>query len=188
MPYIIPHTFKAGEKAIAEQVNDNFNYIKESMDQISSTLGAQINSSQESLSEQIESIESQSQDLLDLISDRDKILKLGTIVTPDPTQDGQIPTADISLTADKVHSAAIVANSQIILPTISDNTKFVNILFEFTIAEDKTLTLPLNIKWQNGEIPSLTADGVTINRLFFDTTTGGTNWCGIYSSFSVVEG
>lgn len=188
MPYIIPYTFKAGEKAVAEQVNTNFNYVKQSLEQLNATLSAQINNTQEALNTEIESLQDDLQNTSDLINTRDEILRLGTIVTPDPMEDGQIPTADINLSADRIHTAAILANSQIILPTLDDNTKFINIFFEFTLGEDCSLALPLNIKWSNEEIPDVFADGTTINRLIFDTTTGGTNWQGYFSYHNLVEG
>ncbi len=188
MPYVIPYTFKAGEKAIAEQINTNFSYIKQSMEQLNTTLSGQIYSCEDSLNSKIDDLEVDVQSTSDLISSRDEILKLGSIVPPDPTDDGQIPTANINLTADKIQTASILANSQIVMPTLENNTDFVNILFEFTIASEYTLTLPLNIKWVGGEIPEIVADGTTINRLIFDTTTGGTNWCGYFSQHSVTEG
>lgn len=187
MPYIIPHIFKAGEKAIAEQVNSNFNYIKESLDQLNSTLGTQISNMESSLSGQIEDIETQSENISTMLDEMDAIVKLGTIVPPDPLEDGQIPTAQISLSANKIHTAAILANSQIILPTLESNDKLTNILFEFTIASDYTLSLPLNIKWSCCETPELIADGVTINRLLFDTTTNGTNWCGYFGFHNIIS-
>ncbi len=188
MPYIIPHVFKAGEKAIAEQVNTNFNYIKQSLEQLNTTVGQQISDNNETLNSKIETLEDVTQGVSDTINSRDEILRLGSIVTPDPTEDGQIPTADINLVSDKIITAAILANSQIVLPTLDNNTKFINILFEFTIASDCTLSLPLNIKWCNERIPDIIADGTTINRLFFDTTTGGTNWCGFASTHNSVGG
>lgn len=187
MPYIIPYTFKAGEKAVAEQVNTNFNYIKQSLEQLNTTLSGQISNSEDILNTKIESIETQVNDTADLIADRDAIIKLGTIVTPDPTEDGQIPTADITLTADRIHTAAILANSQIILPTLDENENYVNILFEFTIAVNCTISLPLNIKWISEELPNIIADGITINRMYFDTTTNGTNWCGYFSYHAINE-
>ena len=187
MAYIIPHTFKAGEKAIAEQVNTNFNYVKQSLEQLNTTLSNKIDINQETINTQIENLQADTDDVAELITSRDEILKLGTIVTPDPTEDGQIPTADINLTADKIHTASILANSQIILPTLENSTNFANILFEFTLGSQCSLSLPLNIKWLSAEVPEPAADGVTINRLYFDTTTGGTNWCGFFSYHNTVE-
>ena len=187
MPYVIPHVFKAGEKAIAEQVNTNFNYLKQSLEQLNTTLTSQIANAQDALGEEIETLQTQADSTSELISSRDTILNLGTIVTPDPTQDGQIPTADIELSADKIHTAAILANAQIVFPTLDKDETFVNILFEFTINSSSSLTLPANVSWQIGEVPEIVADGVTINRLIFDTTSGGDNWCGYHSYLNTVD-
>ena len=108
-------------------------------------------------------------------------------MTPDPTEDGQIPTADVELSADKIHTAAILANAQIVFPTLDEDETFVNILFEFTINSSSSLTLPANVSWQIGEVPEIVADGVTINRLIFDTTSGGDNWCGYHSYLNTVD-
>ena len=187
MPYAIPHVFKAGEKAIAEQVNTNFNYLKQSLEQLNTTLSAQISDTQNTLSKEIDTIQTQSNSISELIGSRDAILRLGTIVTPDPTEDGQIPTADINLSADKIHTATILANAQIIFPTLDDDEIFTNILFEFTINSTSSLTLPLNVKWTIGEIPEIVTDGTTINRLVFDTTNGGESWYGYHSYLNTVS-
>lgn len=187
MPYVIPHVFKAGEKAIAEQVNTNFNYLKQSLEQLNTTLGSQISNTQETLSKEIETLQTQGDSTIELINNRDTILRLGTIVTPDPTEDGQIPTADVELSADKIHTAAILANAQIVFPTLDEDETFTNILLEFTINSTSSLTLPLNVKWSIGEIPEIVADGTTINRLVFDTTNGGESWCGYHSYLSTVS-
>lgn len=187
MPYIIPHTFKAGEKAIAEQVNTNFNYVKQSLEQLNNTLGSKIDTTESTINTKIEALEVTTQEIGDKIDDRDTIVKLGTIVPPDPQEDGQIPTAEISLSADRIHTAAILANSQLTLPSLDDENKVVNIMLEFTIGSTYTLSLPLNIKWASMETPAVVADGTTINRIYFDTTTGGTNWCGYFSFHNAIN-
>ncbi len=181
MPFIIPHIFKAGEKAIAEQVNENFNYLKQSLEQVNTLLNNKIETNVQDINEGITQLNSDTKAISDIIDDRDTILKFGTVVIPDPIEDGQIPTVEIELVADKVHTAAIFANSQIILPTLEDDTKYYNCLFEFTIAQDVTLTLPENIKWIRKLLPDIIADGLSVNRLLFDTTDGGANWIGHFS-------
>ena len=187
MPYVIPHVFKAGEKAIAEQVNTNFNYLKQSLEQLSTTLSSQISACQDLLTDDIESLETQLQSLSTLTQNRDTILNLGSIVTPDPLPDGQIPTADVSLSADRIQRAAILANAQIVFPTLEDDTVFTNTMLEFTLSENCSFSLPNNIIYSGGEPPEITADGVTINRLIFDTTSGGDNWCCYFSSLSTSQ-
>lgn len=181
MPFIIPHIFKAGEKAIAEQINENFNYLKQSLEQVNTLLNNKIETNVQDINEGITQLNSDTKAISDIIDDRDTILKFGTVVIPDPTEDGQIPTVEIELVADKVHTAAIFANSQIILPTLENDTKYYNCLFEFTIAQDVTLTLPENIKWIRKLLPDIVADGLSVNRLLFDTTDGGANWIGHFS-------
>ena len=181
MPFIIPHIFKAGEKAIAEQINENFNYLKQSLEQVNTVLNNKVETNVQEINDEIANLNTNTDAISDLIDSRDTILKLGTIVMPDPTEDGQIPTVEIELEPDKVHTAAIFANSQIILPTLEDNTKYYNCLFEFTIAQDVTLTLPENIKWIRKLLPDIIADGLSVNRLLFDTTDGGANWIGHFS-------
>lgn len=185
MPYIIPHTFKAGEKAVAEQVNTNFNYVKQSLEQLNNTLGNKIDTTESTINTKIQSLETTTQEIVNKIDDRDTIVKLGTIVPPDPQEDGQIPTATISLSADRVHTAAILTASQIILPTLDDDNKIANIMFEFTMGS-YPLALPLNVKWVGSDAPGLIADGVTINRFYFDTTTGGATWCGYFSFHNAI--
>ena len=58
MPFIIPNVFKAGEKAIAEEINENFNYLKQSMEQINNTLGSRIDSTNSTLGDDIEELNS----------------------------------------------------------------------------------------------------------------------------------
>ncbi len=183
MPYIIPHTFKAGEKAIAEQVNTNFNYVKQSLEQLNNTLGNKIDTTEEVINTKIESLEATTQ----AIGDRDIIVKLGTIVPPDPQEDGQVPIADIVLSADRIHTAAILANSQLVMPSIDVEDKVVNIMFEFTIGSEHTVALPLNIKWVGADAPEIIADGVTINRFYFDTTTNAANWCGYFTFHNTIN-
>lgn len=187
MPYIIPHTFKAGEKAIAEQVNTNFNYVKQSLEQLNNTLGNKIDTTEEVINTKIESIEATTQELNNIIKNKDTIVRLGTIVPPDPQEDGQVPTADIVLSADRIHTAAILANSQLVMPSTDDEDKVVNIMFEFTIGSEHTVALPLNIKWVGADAPEIIADGVTINRFYFDTTTNAANWCGYFTFHNTIN-
>ena len=187
MPYIIPHTFKAGEKAIAEQVNTNFNYVKQSLEQLNNTLGNKIDTTESTINTKIESLETTTQEIGGKIEDRDTIVKLGTIVPPDPQEDGQVPTADISLSADRIHTAAILANSQLVMPSVDVEDKVVNIMFEFTIGSEHTVALPLNIKWVGADAPEIIADGVTINRFYFDTTTNAANWCGYFTFHNTIN-
>ena len=187
MPYVIPHVFKAGEKAIAEQVNANFNYLKQSLEQLSTTLGSQISASEDLLGDDIEELQTQLQNISTLIQNRDTILNLGSIVTPDPLPDGQIPTADINLNADRIQRAAILANAQIVFPTLDDDEIFTNTMLEFTLSENCSLALPGTVTYSGEEPPEIAADGVTVNRLIFDTTTGGDNWCCYYSSLSTSQ-
>ena len=165
MPFIIPHIFKAGEKAIAEQINENFNYLKQSLDQVNTVLNNKVETNVQEINDEIANLNTNTDAISDLIDSRDTILKLGTIVIPDPTEDGQIPTVEIELEPDKVHTAAIFANSQIILPTLEDDTKYYNCLFEFTIAQDVTLTLSstadlLDNKYSYAQLKS----AVTVNN------------------------
>ncbi len=187
MPFIIPNVFKAGEKAIAEEINENFNYLKQSLEQINNTLGSRIDSTNSTLGDDIEELNSGIDSIADNLSQKETIVRLGTINSPDPLEDGQIPTAQIELQADRIHSAAILANSEIILPTLEDDDKMVNCFIEFTIDSQSTLALPLNIKWPEGEPPELVADGVTINRFLFDTTSGGDSWCGYFNTLTTPE-
>lgn len=187
MPFIIPHIFKAGEKAIAEQVNENFNYLKQSLEQVNTLLNNKIETNVQDINEDITQLNSDTKAISDIIDDRDTILKFGTVVIPDPTEDGQIPTVEIELVADKVHTAAIFANSEIILPTLEDNTKYYNCLFEFTIANEITLTLPEGIKWHGDYFPEIVTDGTTVNRFIFDTVDGGNTWLGYFLVNSEVE-
>lgn len=181
MPFIIPNTFKAGEKAIAEQINENFNYLKQSLEQVNDTLGVRIDTINTTHADDVEEIRADIETISENITTEETILRLGSIVTPDPTEDGQIPTAQIELEADRINTASVLANSEIILPTLDDSEKYTNCLFEFTLNTDCTIALPANIKWSEGEPPEVVADGVSINRMIFDTTSGGTNWCGYYS-------
>ncbi len=181
MPFIIPNTFKAGEKAIAEQINENFNYLKQSLEQVNDTLGVRIDTINTTHGDDVEEIRTDIETISENITAEETILRLGSIVTPDPTEDGQIPTAQIELEANRINTASVLANSEIIMPTLDDSEKYTNCLFEFTLNTDCTITLPSNIKWSEGEPPEVLADGVSINRMIFDTTSGGTNWCGYYS-------
>ena len=95
MPFIIPHIFKAGEKAIAEQINENFNYLKQSLDQVNTVLNNKVETNVQEINDEIANLNTNTDAISELIDSRDTILKLGTIVMPDPTEDGQIPTVEI---------------------------------------------------------------------------------------------
>ncbi len=187
MPFIIPNVFKAGEKAIAEQINENFNYLKESIDQINTTLGSRIDEANDTLSADIENTNTNLDSLKESLELDETVVNLGNINPPEALEDGQVPTAQIELEADRIHTAKILANSEIILPTLEDDTKMVNCLIEFSLNTDCTLTLPSNIKWPLGEAPELVIDGVAINRMIFDTTDGGQNWHGFLSVLNSLE-
>lgn len=180
MPFIIPHIFHAGEKAIAEEVNNNFDYLKQSLESVNGTLNSKIDTTENALLKNIQTLQEESELLSTIIDTRDTIVRLGTIVPPDPLEDGSIPTAQITLEADRIHTAAVLANSELILPTLESNTKFVNCLLEFTLGSNCSLVLPVNVNWLNDQVPELIADGVTTNKLFFDTTSGSTNWMGYF--------
>ena len=93
----------------------------------------------------------------------------------------------VVLSADTVHTAQIKVNALLNLPELENDNNFVNTMLEFTIESGITLTLPANVSWQIGEVPEIVADGVTINRLIFDTTSGGDNWCGYHSYLNTVD-
>ena len=180
MSFIIPNAFRAGEKAIAEQINENFNYLKQSLEQVNNTLGLRIDDVEAMHNDDVETIKNDVDTISENISNEETILRLGSIVTPDPAEDGQIPTAQIQLQANRVNTASVLANSEIILPALDDSEKYVNCIFEFTLNADCTITLPSNVKWCYGEPPNITADSVSTNRMIFDTTSGGTHWSGYY--------
>lgn len=93
----------------------------------------------------------------------------------------------VALSADTVHTAQIKVNALLNLPELENDNNFVNTMLEFTLSENCSLSLPNNIIYSGGEPPEITADGVTINRLIFDTTSGGDNWCCYFSSLSTSQ-
>ena len=54
MAFVIPHVFKAGEKAVAEHVNENFSYLKQTIEDVNVNLDAKINSTISSTKENLE--------------------------------------------------------------------------------------------------------------------------------------
>lgn len=181
MTFIIPHTFEAGQKAIAQEVNENFNYLKQSLDNVNSILEGKITNAKELLEADIDELQTKGEATQNLIETRDIIVRLGTINAPEALGDGQIPTAEFSLLADRIHSCAIAANANLILPEIDGNTKYVNCMLEFTLAEGKTLNLPENVKYSYGLEPDIIKDGIVKNRFMLDTTNGGETWMCYFS-------
>lgn len=159
--------FFPNTKAKADEVNYNFNCLKDDLKTVDNHLD-----------EALTTINSNINDLQVV----DEIITLGQITAPEADIDGNIPSAPINLVADRIHTANINASSSIILPVLSSSNKFINLMLDFTLSVDCSLTLPNNIHYSGGEVPELIADGVTINRLMFDTTTGGQDWICYFSS------
>ena len=88
----------------------------------------------------------------------------------------------IALGSDTIHTAEIKVDAILNLPILANDNDFINTMLEFTLDNGVSLTLPNNIIYSGGEIPELVADGITLNRLIFDTTTGGKNWMCYFSS------
>ena len=99
-------------------------------------------------------------------------------LTPDTVLLGSI-NSNFTLVKDKVHTGNIISSCTLSLPTLSSSSKFVNCMFEFTIVNGITLTLPSNVKWNYGIIPSF--NNATKNRLMFDTSDGGATWSAFYA-------
>ena len=95
---------------------------------------------------------------------------------------GSISVSAITLAENSIYRASILSNSEIILPILERNGIYINCMIEFTIVSEATLTLPSNVIFSGGEAPGIIADGTTINRLIFDTTTGGETWFCYFSS------
>lgn len=159
--YEIPHKFIAGTKAVAAEVNENFEYVLDSLEEAENGFNNEITT----VKSDIFNLQNQEGDL---------IIRLGDITTQ-----GTIP-----LSADRISSANITVASEIILPDLTNSDKFINTMLEFTLSTDVTLELPTNVIFAGGEPPQIVADGVTINRLIFDTTTGGNTWMCYFNSNS----
>lgn len=184
MAFIIPYIFQAGQKAIAEEVNSNFEYLKQSLEGVNSALEGKINSAKDFLNEDIASLKTQSEATAELLNNRETIIRLGTINAPDALEDGSIPTAQFSIEADRISTAAIAANAALSMPKLNDNTKYVTCMLEFTLAQDKTLTLPDSVKFSFDFEPVYNDNGVTKHRFMFDTTDGGNSWMCYFSKDS----
>lgn len=75
----------------------------------------------------------------------------------------------LSLTKDKYQTTTIVNGTEIVLPKV---TSFTEIHLFFSTAADLTLTLP-SCKWQNGYIPTISA-----NKTYEFIFTYTTEWLG----------
>ena len=85
------------------------------------------------------------------------------------------------LLKNQVHTANIVGSCTLNLPNVSGSTKMVNCMIVFSLTSGQVLTMPSNIKWNYGVVPTFsTASGVK-NRITFDTIDGGTTWTAYYA-------
>lgn len=92
---------------------------------------------------------------------------------------GGVITSNPTFSVDRQHDGFIKANINPSLPTISDEIPR-NILFDFNIEPGRTFTMPSNVKWDYGSVPTFVAwpdcllNIATINNmaLSFPATSG----------------
>lgn len=158
-------TINDGDEAKASVLRDNFNYLDNKIAQTE-------NSVKETISN-INSITANFKTEVDnTISDINQTIvqKINNVII------NLSSSSNIQLQADRIHKASIGVNATIKLPTLTKSNEYVNVMLEFTLASGKTLTLPNNVLYPNGLAPVFIADGVSVQRLLFDTTDGGANW------------
>lgn len=157
---------KPGDEADANIVMDNFNYLDERISEVNEKVNNIYSSVDVKISTLNTTIENNVNQLTEDLSKK--------INSEIERENGALTS--IVLKSDRIHQINITTNSTVILPTLEDNTKYINTMLEFTLKSSCSLTIPNNLSFCNGIAPTFIADGKTIQRLIFDTTNGGTVW------------
>lgn len=98
-----------------------------------------------------------------------------------------------TLEANKITTAAFNSTPTVSLPTVSDNTKEVTCILDFTTTNSSYPTISttgISFKWSDknrGILPSFSSLSGVRNRIIFKTIDSGSTWEAEYSSYGGVE-
>lgn len=96
-------------------------------------------------------------------------------------------TSNFTLEENKVTTANITSTCTMSLPTISNSTKEVMCILDFTTSSSSYPTLPTGILKKDGKSITYSTSSEVRNRLIFTTVNGGTSWEVEYKVFGGVE-
>lgn len=174
--------FIPGGKVKAQEINDNFETLKEAIE-------SKVEASDASVTKQGNTFNSANQLVKLNSSGQIPAIDGGLITNIKGTAIDALGTmaSNFTLAADKITTANVTSSCVLSLPTLTDSTREVKCIFDFTTSNASYPTLPTGVLKKDGKPLTFSALSGVRNRLIFTTVNGGITWEAELSLYGGVE-